>query len=146
MKYKHKRHFKNYLIAPKEQFLFGFFILTLVILAGGTHTLLLIKKIRNLRETGQLFENGVDSELVVYILQSFAVTSLMLGIFIFLVNILFTHRVFGSLHVIEKHFRSAAEEGKPVETIPSRKYDMTTSLVESINSYFKKTPQEKNEK
>lgn len=145
MNYSRKRKLKNYLIAPKQQFMFGFFILTSICLAGGTQALFLVQKIRILRETGELFEPEIDAKLVSYILQSFGITMLILGAFIFILNIFFTHRIFGSLHVIQKYFQNAIE-GKIDGPIPSRKDDMTQSLVETINLYFKQIKQDKNER
>ncbi len=149
MKHIHKRYFKNYLIAPKQQILFGFFIFIFVLIAIGTFSLLLINKIRQLRDTRQFAEPDIDIELVFFIMQYFILTSLVLGVFIFGMNILLTHRIFGSLYAIEKYFKDATE-GNVKPSISIRKHDMTHSLVETINRYIEhqrnKNEEEKNER
>lgn len=137
MEYKHKRYLKNYLIAPRQQLFFGFVVLVSVLIAVGTHTLFLIKKIRVLAESGQLNYADADIELATYALQSFCITTVVIGIFVLVLNISFSHRVFGSLYKVEKYFREAAE-GKTQGPITIRKYDLTGTMVEAINLFLKK--------
>lgn len=132
---KFNRHFKNYFIAPREQIVFALFSFLGVVLGLGLHTFLILRKILEISTSA--VEDGSQGELAYYVYASFLMTVLIVGIFIFLLSILFTHKVFGSLAAIEKHF-SDLLDGKNRGPITIRKNDQTKSLVDVLNKYIEK--------
>jgi hypothetical protein len=123
-----RRKISNYLISSNEQLkLAGLSFLCLVTGLGIQSSLLLVL----------IRDSGIDNpELSFSILVSFAAVTLVVGFFIVLVNIVYTHRIYGSLFAARNAIRTLLK-GEKVEQIVARPTDQTGELIDTVNELIR---------
>lgn len=137
----HSRSIKNYLIRPKDQLLHAIFALSATLIACGAQSVFLLRKIQEIHsqhESSDL-QLALQAELLRTVLLSFFVTSLAVGLFIFVFNVMLTHRVFGSVHALETYIRKILNGEKPPR-LTLRKLDQTQTLADLVNQLSDRIP------
>jgi len=129
---KSTRSIKNYLISPNEQI--GLAVVSYVILfiALASQTLFVIKISQG--ESFKLLVHELNDYPIQQIaILSFLIFSLLGGILLFLVNIYYTHKIYGSLHAIRNQIKKALN-GEPCQPLKGRKGDKVQDLIQLVNS------------
>jgi len=129
---KSTRSIKNYLISPNEQI--GLAVVSYVILfiALASQTLFVIKISQG--ESFKLLVHELNDYPIQQIaILSFLIFSLLGGILLFLVNIYYTHKIYGSLHAIRNQIKKALN-GEPCHPLKGRKGDKVQDLIQLVNA------------
>lgn len=125
------RQIKNYLISPDEQLGLAIvsFIVLFVTLAAQTFFVT-----QALKGEQSISLDDLDAVSMPQItILSFFVFSIAGGIILFLVNIYYTHKIYGSLHAIRNQIQKALN-GEPCVPLKGRKGDKIQDLVTLVNS------------
>lgn len=124
---------KLYLISPNEQILYGFVGFLTFFVGLGIQTFIVIKTVTTSDVDSSMgYEPFLTNPVVKQALYSFAVISTIGFLFIFSASILYTHRVFGSVHAVKMRLRQILDN-QPATKIVPRKYDQVNELVELTN-------------
>lgn len=137
-----QRKARRFLIAPQQQIPHA--IMTVFFTTCGMAILGLLFFINSSRLSQIAIGQGADGELIHQINQqavmTFCLVALALAIVFCALNIMYTHRIFGSLFSIERYLRGLLE-GKTDLELHSRKTDQTQSLVEAVRQVGAKMKQ-----
>lgn len=134
MEYSKNRSIKNYLISPEEQIYQGVAGFIIFFAGLGLQSLFIL---RNYSPTFSEMDSFENIEIFQNILVSFFVISLIGGFTFFILNIFYTHRIYGSIYVIEKQIQKVLN-GETVTDLKGRKNDKVRNLVPLVNELIQK--------
>lgn len=132
------RKLKNFLIWPKYQLNHALFTFGIVLLSNGIFAYFTLQYIRNL-SVSNYFEDisALKHELMSFVIVIFVAASLVSGIGAIVINIIHTHRVFGSLQAIERFLKEVLA-GKNPKPLTVRSKDQSGEIVSLINKIVKR--------
>jgi hypothetical protein len=142
-----QRKARSFLIAPARQIPHALF--TVFSIGSGMAILGLLFFIYSSKMSQLAIDQGADAELIRQmnaqaVTTFFLVSSALTLIFCYL-NIMYTHRIFGSLFSIERYLRGLLD-GESDLVLHSRKTDQTQSLVEVVRQLGAKMKQSSDSK
>lgn len=133
-----KRKLKNFLIWPKYQLNHALFTFGSVLLGNSFFAYLTIRNIETVIEKSSINEmSSLKYNLIIFTLENFAASSVVVGLAVVIMNIIHTHRVFGSLFVIEKYLREAVSNNRSEKVLCLRTNDQFGEVVNLINKLLK---------
>jgi hypothetical protein len=129
---------RSYFISPKEQLKMAAIAFLGLLAVLGFHTCVLLSVVlhRLDMENAGLSEI-LGPELIFSAIIWFLVMSISGGLFIFVLNIVYSHRVYGSLFAIQANIKKALN-GEKVFPIRRRSEDQTGQLVETVNELIQR--------
>ncbi len=131
------RKSKNFLILPKYQMNHALFTLGLVLMTNAVFAYLVLLYIQDFFTEGSINNlQSLKNDLIFFITMIFIVSSLVLGLLVIIMNIIHTHRVFGSIRAIELYLIKVIE-GKAPGLLSVRSNDQSGEMVNLINKLVK---------